>query len=129
MNLGFRIPAGVDAEPGDRALDLRKHLNFLWRHWVFIVCITVLALLLALVYLATATPLYTATTQVLLEQRERAPAGDPLLNEGRIDTFWYVDNQLAILRSDSLLRRVVSKERLAPAVAEEAQAEAKAKDD
>src|SRR5215203_265453 len=129
MNLGFRIPAGVDAEPVDRALDLRKHLNFVWRHWIFILCITALALVVAVTYLAGATPLYTATTQVLLEQRERAPAGDALLNEGRIDTFWYVDNQLAILRSDALLRRVVIKERLAPENTEEAQAEAKAKDD
>src|SRR6187431_3190203 len=127
MNLGFRIPTEVESEPADRAVDLRKYLNFIWRHWIFILCLTALSLLVAVIYLASATPLYTATTQVLLEQRERAPTGDPGPNEGRIDTFWYVDNQLAILRSNSLLRRVVIKERLAPENTEEAQVEAQAK--
>jgi succinoglycan biosynthesis transport protein ExoP len=119
MNLGFRIPTGVESEPAERGVDLRKYLHFIWRHWIFILSVAALTFLVGVTYLASATPLYTATTQVLLEQRERAPAGDTLLNEGRIDTFWYVDNQLAILRSDSLLRRVAIKERLVPVSTEE----------
>ena len=73
MNVGFRIPTKVDAEPAERTFDLRQYLNFVWRHWMFIASVTALALLVGVVYLARATPLYTASTQILLEQPRRLP--------------------------------------------------------
>ena len=73
MNVGFRIPTEVDTEPPDRRFDLRQYLNFVWRNWMFIASVTAFALLVAVIYLVRATPLYTATTQVLLEQRENPP--------------------------------------------------------
>ena len=73
MNVGFRIPSRVDTEPVERTFDLRQYLNFVWRHWMFIASVTALAFLIAVIYLARATPLYTATTQVLLERPEKAP--------------------------------------------------------
>ena len=45
------------------------------------------------------------------------------------DAFSYVENQLAILRSDSLLRRVVIKERLVPTAAKESQPGAQNQED
>src|SRR5262249_54984566 len=68
------------------------------------------AFLVGVIYLLGAIPLYTATTQVLLEQREKAPGLNAMVNDGDIVSDYYLDNQLAILRSDSLLRRVVIKE-------------------
>ena len=116
MNAGFKIPSAVDAEPADRAFDLRFYLNFVWRNWMFIASVMALALLVAVISLVRATPLYTATTQVLIDRRE----SPPVLAAGDNDRYYsysslsaYLDNQLAILRSDSLLRRVVIKERLA----------------
>ncbi len=131
MNVGFRIPAKLDSELPDRRLDLREYLNFVWRHWMLIVSVTALGFVVAVAYLARAIPLYTATTQVLLEQREKAPGLDAVNDGGRIDTYSYsyVENQLAILRSDSLLRRVVIKEQLAEPNTKEAQASAQNKDD
>ena len=77
---------------------------------------------MGVINLVRAIPLYTATTQVLLEQHERAPGLDAVVNDRRIDdSYSYVENQLAILRSDSLLRRVVIKERLAPTSTKESQ--------
>ena len=73
-----------------------------------------------------AIPLYTASTQVLLERREQAPGLNAVVNDGRIED---VENQLAILRSDSLLRRVVIKEQLAQPSTKESQAAAQNKDD
>ena len=73
MNAGFKIPTRIDAEPAERRFDLRTYLNFVWRHWMFIGAVVALALLMALIYLVRATPLYTATTQVLLERAEKAP--------------------------------------------------------
>ena len=43
---------------------------------MFIASVTAFALLIGVVYLVRATPLYTASTQVLLEQHEKAPGLD-----------------------------------------------------
>jgi succinoglycan biosynthesis transport protein ExoP len=129
MNAGFRIPAMIDAEPQQRRFDPRVYLNFVWRHWMLISGFVALALLIALIYLVRATPSYTATTQVLLEQREKAPGLEAIISEGRIDHMSYIENQLAILRSDSLLRRVVIKERLAPASTGESEAALRGNED
>jgi polysaccharide biosynthesis transport protein len=110
MNVGFRIPDKLDAEPLERTLDLRRYLNFVWRNWMFITSVTALALLIGVINLVRATPLFTSSTQVLLEQHERAPGLDATVNDSRFDDYSYIENQLAILRSDSLLRRVVLKE-------------------
>jgi exopolysaccharide transport family protein len=124
MNVGFRIPGEVETEPLGRRFDLRHYLNFVWRNWIFIVSVTAFVFLIGVIYLVRATPLYTASTQVLLEQPERAPGQhDAIINNGALDNYPNMENQLAILRSDSLLRRVVLKERLAvpPPIAKEAQ--------
>ena len=113
MNVGFRVPTRVDTEPAERGFDPRQYLNFIWRHWIFIASVTALAVLMAAIHLARAIPLYTATTQVLLERPEKAPTdtGSP---DYAFNDYSFIENQLAIIRSDPLLRRVVLKERLAP---------------
>ena len=87
MNIGYRIPTGVNAEPAERKIDLRQYLNFVWRNWMFIASVTAFALLVGVIYLVRATPLYTATTQVLLEQSEKAPGLDAVVNDGRNRLF------------------------------------------
>src|SRR6516165_4004066 len=109
MNVGFRIPTNINAGATERTLDLRQYLNFVWRNWMFIASVTAFVFLIGVIYLMRLTPLYTASTQVLLEQHERAPGPDAA-NDIRADDFTFVDNQLAILQSDSLLRRVAIKE-------------------
>jgi exopolysaccharide transport family protein len=131
MNAGFKIPTNVNAEPAERTFDLRKYLNFVWRNWMFIASVTALATLIGVIQLVRSTTLYTASTQVLLEQQERAPGLDSTDNDNRFNDFSYIENQLAILRSDSLLRRVVLKERLAdqpPPPAKESQSTDAAKE-
>jgi capsular exopolysaccharide synthesis family protein len=114
MNAGFKIPTRIEAEPAARGFDLRVYINFVWRHWMFIGAVVVLALLMAMLYLIRAIPRYTAATQVLLVQQEKAPGLDSAGSDGGFDPFSFMENQLAILRSDALLRRVVIKERLVP---------------
>ena len=114
MNAGFKIPTTIDIEPVQRMFDPRVYLNFVWRHWMFIIAATALALMMGTIYLVRATPQYTASTQILLDRRERAP-GLEAVNDGRYyDQYSFMENQLAILKSDSLLRRVVIKEQLVP---------------
>jgi exopolysaccharide transport family protein len=122
MNVGFRIPGQVETELPARTFDPRQYLNFVWRNWMLIASVTAFVFLIGVIYLVRAIPLYTASTQVLLEQPERAPGQqDAIINNGAPENN--MENQLAILRSDSLLRRVVLKERLAvpPPIAKEAQ--------
>ena len=104
MNVGFRIPTNVDAEPLERTLDLRQYLNFVWRNWLFIVSVTAVAFVIGVVNLVRAVPLYTASTQVLLERHEKAPGLDAGASDSRFDDGSYLENQLAILGSDSLDR-------------------------
>ena len=129
MNVGFRIPTTVEADPAARvgspasehAFDLREYLNFAWRNWIFIGSVTALAFLVGVIDLLRATPLYTASTEVLLEPREKPPGLDAVAGNGSINMYSYVDDQLAILRSDSLLRRVAIKEGFVPPSTKERQ--------
>jgi polysaccharide biosynthesis transport protein len=112
MNVGFQTPIKLDAEAAERGTDLRTYLNFLWRHWMFIAAVVVLALLVGLIYLARATPLYTATAEVLLDpRREKSAGADSILTDLQYD-FSAMESQLTIIRSDPLLQRVAIKERL-----------------
>ena len=114
MNAGFKIPTrAIEAEPAERGFDPRVYLNFVWRHWMFIGAVAVLALLMAMLYLIRATPRYTAATQVLLENRDKPPGLDSTDNGGN-NPYFFIEDQLAILQSDALLRRVVIKETLFP---------------
>jgi polysaccharide biosynthesis transport protein len=115
MNVGLRLPIQSDAEPLERRFDLREYVNFLWRQWVFIAAITALAVVVAFVYLARATPLYTSTAQILLDpRREKAMGADAILADFELGDASAVESQLAIIKSDVLLRRVVIKQRLVP---------------
>src|SRR5262245_41428099 len=113
MNVGCRIPSNVDTERAGRTFDLRQYLNFVWRHWLFIASVTALALLVAVVQLARTIPLYTATAQVLLERPARAPTDTGSPDYYGFNDSSFIENQIVIIRSDPLLRRVVVKERLA----------------
>src|SRR5215471_19959947 len=112
MNIGFQTPIRLDAQPAERSLDLRTYINFLWRHWMFIGAVVALALLVALIYLARTTPMYTATAQILVDpQREKTASVSDLMD---VYAYSNLDNQVTIIKSDPLLQRVVIKERLAP---------------
>src|SRR5947209_3801163 len=114
MNAGFRIPTTAEAvELAQQRFDLRKYLNFAWRHWQLIAATTAIALVIGLIYIARATPLYTATAQVLLQLQQTKAPGAEATTESLGDDIPLIENQLAILRSDPLLRRVVVKEGLA----------------
>src|SRR5947209_1064649 len=106
MNVGFKIPSRVETEPAERGFDLRQYVNFAWRHWVFITSVTGFALLIAVINLARTTPLYTATAQVLLERPAKAPLDSSSTEYYSFNDFAFIENQLAILISEPLLRRV-----------------------
>jgi polysaccharide biosynthesis transport protein len=114
MNVGFKAPVTLGSESTGRSLDLRTYLNFLWRNWMFISAILALSLLVGVVYLIHATPLYTSTVQILIEpQQEKITSAGGDLVTSQVYNFAMMESQLSIINSDPLLRRVVMKEQLA----------------
>src|SRR4051794_32110304 len=68
------------------------------------------SLIVGVVQLVRATPLYMSSTQVILE-RDKTP-GETSSESRFYDDNSSMENQLAILQSDALLRKVVIKEKL-----------------
>ena len=98
---------------GDVAFDPRDVVNFLWRQWKLITAATVLSLAFTAINLARQIPVYTATTQVLLDPRkEKAGGQDAILSDGVLDNA-AIESQMAIIRSTVLMQRVAERERLA----------------
>ncbi len=101
-------------ETGGRGgFTVRESINFLWRQWKLIVGVTVLASSLGALYVGRQTPLYTASAQLLLDPGKEKVAGkDSILSDLALD-LPAIESQMAVIRSSSLLQRVVAKERLA----------------
>ncbi|MFY9657720.1 MAG: Wzz/FepE/Etk N-terminal domain-containing protein, partial [Methylocystis sp.] len=92
--------------------DLRDAVNFLWRRWKLIGGVVALSVFLCALFLARATPVYTANAQLLLDPRkERAAGQDVFMTDGMLDQM-VVENQVMIIKSTALLRRVVEKMQL-----------------
>ena len=106
-------PSGnLEAADVEQRFDLRENLSFLWRQWKFIGTIVGVVFVIGVVMLLRETPLYTATSQVLLErQREKAPGQEAILTDVNLD-FAMVESQIAIIKSTVFLRRVAEKENL-----------------
>src|SRR5438132_545304 len=101
------------AAAAEHRFDLRELLSFLWRQWKFIAILTAVVLTVGTTFLLRQTPLYTATSQVLLDrQREKAPGVEAILTDVNVDISM-IESRMAIIRSSVFLRRVVEKERLA----------------
>jgi polysaccharide biosynthesis transport protein len=96
----------------ERGFDLHETLSFVWRQWKFITTVVTTVLLIGTVFLVHETPLYTATTQVLLSlPREKAPGSEVSLDDVRWDAATLY-GQMSIIRSTVFLRRVVARENL-----------------
>ena len=90
---------------------LLQTLYFLWRRWKFVLAVSALALLAARVWLALQTPLYSASTQIIFDPTNEKLASGDGGSQSTIDSLT-LDNQIAIVKSTALLRRVVEKENL-----------------
>jgi succinoglycan biosynthesis transport protein ExoP len=105
----LRTTVRDEAEAG---FDLREALGFVWRQWKFVVAITALICAVGLVMVLQKTPLYTATTQVLLDQQQQPPSGQQIgLVPSTLD-LTAINSQMAIIRSTAFLRRVVERNHL-----------------
>lgn len=108
----LQTSAGVEDAQDKDGIDLRQIQDFFWRRWKLILIVAAVIAGLAFIVSLTLTPRFTATAQVLLEQRKEKIFGqEQILPELNLDTS-NVDSQVTVIQSISLLRRVVEKHKL-----------------
>lgn len=96
-----------------QGLSLREQFNVLKRRWPVIFAVTAGAVALALVWLMTATPLYTGQTQLLIDLRKQNIVDESaILNDVTMDTS-AIESEVSVIRSTNVARRVVEKFNLA----------------
>jgi polysaccharide biosynthesis transport protein len=114
MNSQFKVtesdsPGGHRSEDLSLAAQIRALFSIFSRRWRMVLGATVVALGLAVVWLLQAVPIYTATTQLLIDARkervlrEEAVVGDITLDSSGIAT------EVSLVRSFSVARRVVAR--------------------
>ncbi|TYL93495.1 polysaccharide biosynthesis tyrosine autokinase [Bradyrhizobium rifense] len=93
-------------------LSIERILGILRRQWPLIAAIVGGAFALVLVYLLTATPMYTANTRILMDTRQTQVLDkDTGVSNALIDPG-FVDSQVEIITSDDLIRYVVRRMKL-----------------
>src|SRR5437764_10407470 len=81
-----------------RRFALHETVSFVWRQWKFIGATAAITTLIGVTLLIREIPLYTATSQVLLNvQPEKTAATERLVNEIDLDMAM-IENQMAIIR-------------------------------
>lgn len=98
---------GAERRATTHITDLAGFGRILWRYAPSIAGMTLAALTLALFYLATAVPIYTATTTLFIDPRSRKIISEETVQGGLGSDFALVESQVNIIGSDSVLRRVV----------------------
>lgn len=100
-------------EFGGTTLNVDRVMDILRRQWPLIAAITGGAVVLVLIYLVTATPMYTGSARILMDTRQTQVLDkDSGLTNALIDPG-YVDSQVEILTSDDLILSVVRSMKLA----------------
>lgn len=99
-----------EANPGsDGSSNFGGFLAILSRNVASITLLTMLCLGIAIAYLAIAKPVYTASTSIFIDPRSRKILPEELLQTNLGSDLVLVESQLAIIGSDSVLKRVVAK--------------------
>lgn len=107
-------PEAVNAPAGpDTLLDATREIVLvMWRRKLWIAATALIAILLAILFLAFTDPLYSSSSKILIEPRPRqilqtevVPTG--LGNSSMGSDTLLVDSQVEIIRSDAILGRVV----------------------
>lgn len=101
----LRLPSQA-AAPAETT-DLGGFFSILTRYLPSIAMATGAAVTLALLYLASATPLYTASTTLFIDPRSRKIVAEEVVQGGLGSDFALVESQVNIIGSDAVLGRVV----------------------
>jgi len=111
----IHLPAAPMAPQGDDArVDLKELIHVLKRRRNSIFWAAALPTIVALLYGLLAQPLYTASTQLLIDPRDRRIINNEVTPEGLAPDggIAIVESQLLVVTSDTVLRRVITRENL-----------------
>src|ERR1043165_5255699 len=113
---GLNEPAGSAAERWSQpTVDLRELARILRRRWKLVAAVPAALLAIALIYVRSATTLYTATSTVLVDPRrstaiESNQAAMQMSNFGTDDAT--IESETLLIQSIAILQRVVEKLKL-----------------
>ncbi len=108
-----RVHLEPPAEEADDSFALPDIIGFLHRRWKFILAITGLFVMAALVLSLVLTKQYTATTQILIDAKQQSLLGrDSVVADGALSDTAGIDSQISVIKSSELLRRVVEANKL-----------------
>src|ERR1044071_640986 len=107
-------PATAVPPADDPRVDLKELIRVIKRRRASILWTAAVPVLLALLYAVLATPLYTASTQILIDPRDRRiisneVAPEALAADGGVAV---VESQQLVITSDIVLRRAIAREHL-----------------
>src|ERR1043165_8689546 len=111
----IHLPAAPVASAGDDArVDLKELIHVVKRRRSLILWVAAIPTLAALLYGLLAQPLYTASTQLLIDPRDRRIMNNEVTPEGLAPDggIAVVESQLLVVTSDTVLRRVITRENL-----------------
>lgn len=100
----------VIATPEPALLDVREIVDFLFRRWKLICCIAAITLGVFVGVSYVITPSYTAVAEILLDAPKDYISSQD--NPDFRDNAAFVESQIAVLRSTSLLQKVIDSEKL-----------------
>lgn len=92
---------------GTSLLSVERILDILRRQWPLIVSIAGAALLLVVIYLLTAAPMYTASSRILMDTRQTQVLDKDTGIPNTLIDPGFVDSQVEILTSDDLILTIV----------------------
>lgn len=98
----------------DPTLDIREFFDVLRRRRRIVLSVGALPILAALAYAVLATPLYTATSQILIDPRDQRVVKNEVTPEGLSPDggIAQVESQARVITSDGVLNRVIASEHL-----------------
>lgn len=108
-------PATDAPPPDDPRVDLKELIRVMQRRRKAILWTAAVPVLLALAYGLLATPLYTASTQILIDPRDRRIVSNEVMPESLAADggVAVVESQQLVITSDMVLRRAIRRENLA----------------
>ncbi len=98
----------VETESEERKIDLRSIFRVIAYRYRVIVSSVLVGVTLTLIYLLTATPLYTATTQIYIDTRDKKAIDLGEVVPGLGSDTSAIDSEVEIIKSASVAKRVIS---------------------
>ena len=109
-NLAAKRPSRNEVDP---TIDIQGLVDLLWRRKLLILGTAVLVTALALVVLTLIGSRYAATARLLIDPRELRVVENELVQRGLGNDLILVESQVEVITSETVLKRVVEKEKLA----------------